>query len=469
VKARALLLVGGVAAAVSGCAAFSADGGLGQVQSLTRERLGGGVRVVAPSTDPDATGTAVRELLAQPLTADAAVQVALFNNPRLKAGFAELGIVEADLVQAGRLANPKFVFGNKRSSDATTIDRALVFNLVSLLVRPLATKIATRQFEEAQVALASQTVQLAWETRRAWYTAVAAEESARYFDQVKLAAEAGAELAAQMARVGNFNRLAQMREQAFYADATAQLARARMLAVVARERLVRQLGVSEADGALRLPERLPELPSAAVEPLDAERAAMERRLDVRAARRASETLAANLGLVRATRFVNVLELAYINESNTGEPRQNGYEIEVELPIFDWGDAKLARAEAVYMQSVYRTAEVAVQARSEVRETYQVYRASYDVARHYRDEIVPLRKRIAEENLLRYNGMLIGIFELLADTRGQIASVNGYIEALRDFWIAETELQIALNSGSPEGGPRMCAVPMSAGGGAPGVH
>jgi outer membrane protein TolC len=466
---RALLLAGAVATAVSGCSTFSADGGLGQVQSLTHERLGAGVRVVAPSHDAESTAVAVRELLARPLSVDAAVQVALFSNPRLKAGFAELGIVEADLVQAGRLANPKFVFGNKRSSEATTIDRALVFNLVSLLFRPLATEIATRQFEEAQVALAAQALQVAWEARRAWYTAVAAEESARYFEQVKLAAEAGAELAAQMARVGNFSRLAQMREQAFYADATAQLARARMFAVVARERLVRQLGASETDGPVRLPERLPDLPSAAVEALDAERAAMEHRLDVRAARRASEALAANLGLVKATRFVNVLELAYINESNTGEPRQNGYEIEVELPLFDWGDAKLARAEAAYMQSVYRTAEIAVQARSEVRETYQVYRGSYDVARHYRDEIVPLRKRIAEENLLRYNGMLIGIFELLADTREQIASVNGYIEALRDFWIAETELQIALNGGSPEGGPRMRAVPMSTGGAAAGAH
>ena len=147
------------------------------------------------------------------------------------------------------------------------------------------------------------------------------------------------------------------------------------------------------------------------------------------------------------------------------PRQ----IAIEVPLFDWGTARVAQAEAIYGRAVNRLAETAVNARSEVRQAYLNYRLSYDIARHYRDEIVPIRKRIAEENLLRYNGMLIGVFELLADTREQIASVNGYIEALRDFWIAETEMQVALNGGSPEGGPRMRAVPMSAGGGAPGAH
>ncbi|MBC7730507.1 MAG: RND transporter, partial [Bacteriovorax sp.] len=83
------------------------------------------------------------------------------------------------------------------------------------------------------------------------------------------------------------------------------------------------------------------------------------------------------------------------------------------------------------------------ARSEVRAAYAAYRSSHDIARHYRDEIVPLKKRISDENQLRYNGMLIGVFELLADARSQIGSVNGYIEALRDFWLAQADLELAL--------------------------
>jgi outer membrane protein TolC len=103
---------------------------------------------------------------------------------------------------------------------------------------------------------------------------------------------------------------------------------------------------------------------------------------------------------------------------------------------------------VYLQSVNRTAEIAVNARSEVRESYSAYRTAYDLAKHYRDEVVPLKKRISDENLLRYNGMLLGVFELLADSRDQVMSVTAYVEALRDFWVAETNLQSSLTGRSP---------------------
>jgi outer membrane protein TolC len=323
-------------------------------------------------------------------------------------------------------------------------------SVLSLLTIPLAQQVAGRQNEVMQLRVASEVVRLASETRRAYFVAVSAQESVKYFGQVQLAAEAAAELAKRMAKVGNFTKLAEMREQVFYADATAALAKARLTAVIARERLARLLGVSGPDIEYQLPDRLPNLPEGTIAPFDAERTALERRLDVLMAKRSMEAMAANLGLTKATRFINVLEVGYTNESNTGERRQNGYEIDIEIPLFDWGDAKLARAEATYMQSVHRLQGIALTAQSEVRESYQTYRTTFDLARHYRDEIVPLRKRIADENVLRYNGMLISVFELLADAREQIASVNGYIDAVRDFWIAESELQLAL-SGTSSGG------------------
>jgi outer membrane protein TolC len=171
---------------------------------------------------------------------------------------------------------------------------------------------------------------------------------------------------------------------------------------------------------------------------------MSQRLDVQMAKRNAEATAKALGLTKATAFINVLDVGYINRSTTGIPRQNGYQISLELPIFDWGGANTARAEAIYMQSVHRTADTAVRARSEVREAYSAYRTSYDLARHYRDEVVPLRKKISDEVLLRYNGMLASVFELLSDSRDQVNSVNTAIEAQRDFWIAETDLQAAIN-------------------------
>jgi outer membrane protein TolC len=452
---------------LSGCATFSKDGGIGSVQSLARDRVAEQPRLPEASADAAATKEAIKELLAKPLTADAAVQLAVLNNPGLRASFSGLGIAEADVVQAGRLSNPIFSFSNRRSSEAQSIERTVLINVLALVTMPLRQTIAGRQFEAAQLELAADIVRVAGDTRKAWVSAVAAQESVKYFEQVRMAAEASAELAARMARVGNFTKLAHMREQAFYADATAQLARTRLAAVVERERLTRLLGLTGSQIQYQLPDRLPDLPNMPMEAMNAEQTALDRRLDVQLARKNTVALASDLGLTRATRFINVLEAGYTNESASGERRQNGYEIEVSIPIFDWGDAKLARAEATYMQSVHRTAQLAVTAQSEVRETYQAYRTAYDIARHYRDEIVPLRKRIADENTLRYNGMLIGVFELLADAREQVASVNGYLEALRDFWLAQTDLDLALNGGSPTGGMRARAATMPAGGSAGG--
>jgi outer membrane protein TolC len=101
-----------------------------------------------------------------------------------------------------------------------------------------------------------------------------------------------------------------------------------------------------------------------------------------------------------------------------------------------------------MQAVHRAADTATRARSEVREAYATYRTAFDIARQYRDDLVPLRKQISEELLLRYNGMLVSVFELLADARQQIATVSGAIDAKRDFFLAEANLELALTGKSP---------------------
>jgi outer membrane protein TolC len=208
------------------------------------------------------------------------------------------------------------------------------------------------------------------------------------------------------------------------------------------------MGLWGEDIAFRLPDRLPDLPQSPREIAEIEAQALRQRLDVQGAMKDAESVAASLGLTRVTRLIDVLEVGYRNNSATGEERQTGYEIELRLPIFDWGGARVARAEHTYMQAVNRAADVAVQARSEVREAYSAYRTTFDLARHYRDEIVPLRKRISEENVLRYNGMLISIFELLADARQQVTAVSTYIEALRDYWLAEGALELAMTAKSP---------------------
>jgi outer membrane protein TolC len=445
---------------LAGCASFSPDGGLAKVDGIARERAGLSVERIQTEQQSLRAGDEVARLLAQPLTAEAAVKIALLNNRGLQAGLAELGIAEADLVQAGRLKNPGFSFGRFSQGDEREYERGFLFDLMHLLTLPKRSEIEQRRFEQTQLRLANEVLRLAADTRKAYFSAVAAQEAVNYMQQAREAAEAGAELASRMAKSGNFSQLRYQREQVFYAEIAAQLARAQQGAVAERERLNRLLGLSGQQLAYALPERLPELPAQPQDAASLEQLAMDRRLDIQMAKQELDALAKNLGLSRATRLVNVLEVGYLNSSSNEAPVKRGYEIELSLPIFDWGTAGVAKAEALYTQAMHRAAEQAVNAQSEVREAYHAYRTAYDLARHYRDEIVPLRKRISEETLLRYNGMLISIFDLLADAREQVTSVNAYIQALKDFWLAESSLQLSLN------GSGAAAVPMSAGAGMP---
>jgi outer membrane protein TolC len=436
-------------AVLAGCAATSPQALREDVQRLTQERVGD----VAPAPSDVTPAQAVAALLAGPVDAPTAVRMALLNNPFLDASLAVLSISEADRVQAGRLPNPLLTLDRLRESDKLEIERLLSFNVINLLTLPWRAKYAGRQTELAKLQAAQDVIRLAADTRKAWFNAVAARQTAAYLQDATEAAEAGAELARRMARVGNWSQLQQAREQATLAELAAQLARARQQSVAEREKLTRLMGLSGPQAQYALPERLPDVPAQLAERERIEAQALRERLDVRAAQDEARYVADSLGYVRATGVIDVLELGVKRNTtfdNATRQRETGRgaELELRLPLFDWGQARGARAEAVYRQSLAKAGAVAIQARSEAREAWHGWRTAYDLARHYRDEIVPLRKFINDETVLRYNGMLASVWELLAETRNHVAAVNGAIAAQRDFWIADTDLQTALTGTSP---------------------
>lgn len=451
---------------LGGCASFSPDGGFDAVQTATQSRIQKDVVWTRDEAARNKVQSRVDAMLAQPLTADDAVQIALLNNPGLQAAFNTLGIAEADWVAAQRLPNPGFSIGRLTRGSEIEWERSLHFNLARLLTMPMRAAIEQRLFDQTRRTLTLNVLRLAADTRRAYYTTVAADQTAQFQKQAMDAAEAGAELARRMAQVGNWSKLKQAREQSFYADSALAVARAEQAKLQSRERLIRLMGLSNPD-KLKLPDRLPDLPKALPPLSDTEQQAMDSRLDLQMARLQTEALAKNLGLTRRTRFINVLELGVINNSSNEAPVQRGYEISFELPLFDWGQTRVVQAESRYRQALSRAAETAVNARSEVREAYATQQNLYAIARHQRDEILPLKKRISEETQLRYNGMLISVFTLLADARSQVMSVNASIEALRDFWMAESSLQMAQTGRSVEGAMR--SSPTSASTAEPAAH
>lgn len=442
-KSRTLIALVSASFALGGCATFSKDGGFSGVQQATQQHIK--QEVVWPKTEAEQSKITerVKELLQQRMDVECAVQIALLNNKALQASFYQLGVSEADVVQAGRFPNPKFSMRYTKNGGNYNIEQSLTFNIFALFTIPKMQEIERKHFEQTKQAIAVEVLSLANHTRMDYFNAVAATEQVHYSEQVKESAEASAELARRMVQAGNFNKLEQAREQSFYADAALDYANARSKQVSTYEALSRLLGVSV--NQLSLEERLPDLPKTIEDLQPFEKTAFDQRLDLQAMRLETETLAKQLGLTKTTRLINVLELgpARVLEGRRSEGYKNGVDISFELPLFDSGDARVARAEAIYMQSVNRTAQMAINAQSEIREAYNSYRSNYDIAKHYRDEIVPLRKKIMNENQLRYNGMLTSPFELLADARAQVTSVKSYIESLREFWLAESTLQMTL--------------------------
>jgi outer membrane protein TolC len=245
-------------------------------------------------------------------------------------------------------------------------------------------------------------------------------------------------------------RLDRAREQVFYAELTAQLGVARQRADTDRERLIRAMGLSGADLDFRLPSALPRLQARPQALPRVEVEALRRRVDLQVARIETEALAKSYGLTNAVRFINLLDASGISKTvrEPGGPRFNegGAGVEFQVPLFDFGEARVRQAEETYMQAVNRLTAKAVNVRSEAREAYRSYRAAYDIARQYQREVLPLRKIISDETLLRYNAMQIDVFALLAEARQRITSTIAAIESERNFWLASASLSAAISGG-----------------------
>ena len=452
---------------LTGCASVNIDQTISDTNADKSAFTQGKLALSRTDQQRQARAQLSRELLAKPLGMDEAVQLALTNSPAMQALLAQSWADMSLANQGGRMANPIFNFERVRSGDELEIGRLLSFGLLDLLTLPRRMSIASSQVAQARVQLSVNVVEQVTQVRQAWVRAVGAQQSLDYARQVNTSAQASAELARRMQQVGNFNKLQRARQQVFYADAVAQLAASQHTVTATREELTRLLGLSDEQQALLvLPERLPDLPKASREPQAVNSAASAQRLDVQMARSQLDAAGQSQGLNLLTSLIDVelgirRDTVFDNAEGTRSTRK-GYELDIRLPIFDWGTAKRDAMNAQSLAAASRYESTVRGASSQLRESYSAYRTAYDVARHYRDEIVPLRKTMADENVLRYNGMLIGVFELLADTRDQISSVVTAINAYQQFWLADAALSASM-TGKPTS--VMMAAPLAAGAGA----
>lgn len=469
-----LVVLALLASLLVACAEFSPDGGMDTVQSGVRREIGKDVVKIANLDDARRAQEQVASLLQEQLSADTAVQIALLSNRDLQATYNDLGISEAAYVQASLPKNPGISLMRYGGTGVANFEVRLIVNLLDLITLPTRTKIAAERYAQAKHAAVLATLSLAADVRRAHVRAVAAGQQVDFLDRARQTADASARLVSRLGEAGQGDQLDQAELAAFYAELSVRVGQARLTARREREALTRLMGLWGGDTGFKLPGDLPALPKQpeTMEAIEVE--AINRRLDLLIARHDIAALAQALKLNEATRYVSMLQLAGLFNSESANPLTNfdtainrgGVALDFDIPIFDTGEAKLRSARETYMRALNRLAGRAVNARSEARIAYDTYRGTYDIARFYESRVLPLRDVVSRQIALRYTtavntgeNMRVDLFKVLVDTRIRITAAASALDARRDFSLAEVDLQAALTFGggsrgadSSAGGP-----------------
>jgi cobalt-zinc-cadmium efflux system outer membrane protein len=434
--------------ALAGCATIVPKPGFETVSDLVSERSPGRAIAWNQGTPEDqAAAQRVQELLAQELTVDAAIQVALLENRTLQAVYEQLGIAQADLVQAGLLENPILAADVRfPTAEAAFVGAGmgLVQEFISILQIPLKKRVAEAAFEEAKLTASAAVIDLVLAVKRAFYRLQGAEQLLELRRTVVEASGLSADVARRQHEAGNITDLELANETALFEQARADLARTETEVAEDREELTALMGLWGTATRWRIAPRLPELPREAIAPEGLETRAVSQRLDLAAARQRIQGMLLSRDLTAWFRLIPTAGLGVAAEREVDNGVWSvGPAVELPLPIFDQGQAALANRSAQVRQRQHQHAALAVAIRSQVRRTWTRMEQARALAVHYWDVLLPLRVKVLQQTQLEYNAMLTGVFQLLTAKRDEIDAGRGYIEALRDYWIAHTDLESAL--------------------------
>ncbi len=432
---------------VTACTSVPNDGGISEVQAVYSDKISNSYRLPKLGEAPPMASEELSTLLQGPLSLTDAERISVESNPMVKAKLANVGIAEADYAQAGRMENPGLTYERFSRDDNAA---SLLFDVGGLLLMPLKRQLEARRLKVARYNAAIDVLDHIASTRKAWINAVTEKQQTVLMERAVESVETSNNLTRQMAALGHSGVVEAAESELVVGGMKATLIKQRLSESAARETLIRQLGLwGEQARLLKLPDQLPDIPTNPLDIPAVEQRAIEGRLDVQLAKVNIEGMAKNLKLTQLNPFLSAIEVGPVREEAEGETGR-GYEIELRLPIFDAGGVKTQKARFVFEQAQAQAEATAVAAASAAREALKTYRSSWDIAQHMQSQMLPLRQRISSEQLLKYNGMLISVFDLLSDLLSATNMEADYVNSIRAFWLADTNLQSVLTgAGSAE--------------------
>ncbi len=444
---KRLLLAVGASAVLSGCASVNPRPAFTDVETSVSDRTGHHPTWARTPTEGQQTEQSVRELLKDELTVEAAVRIALANNPSLQATFEEIGVAQADLAQAGLVKNPEFdgfLRFPKGLPSGNNVELGLLQDVLDILTMPLRKKIGSAQLEQTKLRVGSGVLALIAEVKTAYFTLQAAQQLVTRLELIMEVNRAAAEFAQKQHEAGTLNDLDLATHRATYDQAKVDVAIESTQVRADRERLNRLLGLWGSDTSWKIAKQLPEIADDDIPLEGLESLAISQRLDVAAARWRVDVVGRALALKRGTRYFPVgIDVGVQTERDSSGQRVTGPSLALQLPIFDTGKASIARLEAQHRQVQRQLEALAINARSEVREGRDLVLATRGLARYYGRVLLPERVQILDLTLKHHNMMLKGTYDLLLAKQSEVATERAYIEAWRDYWIARTQLERAV--------------------------
>lgn len=451
------------AAVFSGCTTIDLKSGFSEVSSSVQERLGtplfwnNGTELDRKAEDK------LKAMLGQKLTAEQAIQIALLNNRELQGVYAELGVAQADLVQAGLLKNPIFdaVVTFPVSGGRPDFELTAVMSFLDILYLPLRKRVAARRFDEAKTRVTGAALDLAGKVRSAFFEHLANEQLLELNQSIVQALAASWDIAQRLHQAGNISDLDFARERVLLEGAKLRLRRAEVASRQSREQLNILMGLWGNETEWQTQPRLAEIPQEELQGNAFERAAIERSLDLAGQRQRVIAAGDQLGLSRATTFIGNLDGGVRGERSDG-PWAVGPVLQFPIPLFDQGQARAGRAAAELNRAHHEYYALAVRVRATARALADRLQGARDRALYYRDIVLPLQELVVNEAQLHYNAMQLGPIQLLRAREQQIEAATAYVEALRDYWMAYGDYQQLMIGWLPRsngrGGPETTMLP-----------